>query len=201
MLTVYSLKLGVQAPEVYTAGQKLRYSLLLWSKSIPALEALANPAEADIDVVFAACDIFGKDVLNPRSSTARQNRFTKRLAQGRVWRTDDGLPDDDEMPALREAPKVKKTSSGDAVVAKMLENTRSETPRRSRMEEVTVAPDEMDDEDEEELRSSSPVNDDEVEGQQPLGLDEEHLEGTARLDGDVLIPQGLVPSFRHKWMG
>lgn len=198
-----SRQLGIQAPEVYTAGQKLRYSLLLWSKSIPALEAIANPTEADIDVVFMSCDLFGKDVLHPRASGARHNRYTKRLAQGRVWRTEDGPPEGDQMLSLREGPAAKKPVNQGAAIA--YNSTAEKKPvlvRRSRMEEVFVASnsaDNADEEGEDEVRSPSP--DEDPSPQQQIGEDEEHLEGTVRLDGDLLIPSGLVPSFRHRWMG
>lgn len=195
------LQLGVQAPAVYTAGQTLHYSLLLWSKSIPALEALTNPAEADIDAIFASCDVFGTDALHPRNSV-RRNRVTKRLAQSRVWRTDDGPPEGDEMPPLREGPKGGLgKAAGTKGVPTPPSPTKNAPSQRSRMQEVLSAVD-ADDESEADqiqiavdgLRSPSPASDEDVDSLS-------HLEGAVRLDGDIRIPSGLVPSFRYKWMG
>ena len=204
------MQLGVQSPEVYTAGDTLHYSLLLWSKSIPALEALTGP-DGDIDAVFASSEIFGSGVLYPRSGEWR-NRNTKRLAQGRVWHTDDGPPDNDEMPELREGPtivkvKAPKAKGEDAQDDEPVKSKKE--PPRSRLKDVISAKDiitieegdeedgELDNDDAQSPRSPSPDFDDES----TLSPDEEHLEGTIRIDGDVRIPGGLLPSFRYKWMG
>lgn len=201
------LQLGVQAPEVYTAGETLHYSLLLWSKSIPALEALTNLAEADIDVVFASSDVFGTDVLHP-TNAARKNRVTKRLAQGRVWHTDDGPPVGDEMPALREGPKIGKPTRKDhtsdmASPSSAAANKRS--VHHSHLQEVmTVVADESNEDEGEDTvidqRSPSPSSDEHVDPLDRANMID-HIEGTVRLDGDLRVPSGLLPNFRYKWMG
>ncbi|KAF8521911.1 hypothetical protein BU17DRAFT_64640 [Hysterangium stoloniferum] len=97
--------LGVQTPEVYCPGQKIKYGLLLWSSSTAALEALSDPDS--FDVVFSQSEIYGTDSLKPRNS-ARHNRRLIRLSQGRIWKTDDGPPVDETMPQLRPAPLIYK---------------------------------------------------------------------------------------------
>ncbi|KAF8521935.1 hypothetical protein BU17DRAFT_64663 [Hysterangium stoloniferum] len=97
--------LGVQTPEVYSPGQKIKYGLLLWSSSTAALEALSHPDS--FDVVFSQSEIYGTDSLKPRNS-ARRNRTLIRLSQGRIWKTDDGPPVDETMPQLRPAPLIYK---------------------------------------------------------------------------------------------
>ncbi|KAJ7185318.1 hypothetical protein C8R46DRAFT_1207493 [Mycena filopes] len=82
-------KLGVQEPAVYTAGQLLEFSLLLWSHSPLALEALGQPGA--IEVGFYKADIFAANVLDPRTSS-RRNRYFNKLAVGRTWLADDGRP-------------------------------------------------------------------------------------------------------------
>ncbi|KAK7044429.1 hypothetical protein R3P38DRAFT_2878683 [Favolaschia claudopus] len=84
--------LGVQEPAVYTAGQTIEFSLLLWSTNPLALEALGRSAA--IEVGLYKSDMFALDVMNPRTST-RKNRYLTKVAPGRTWRTDDGRPDDD----------------------------------------------------------------------------------------------------------
>ncbi|KAJ7701178.1 hypothetical protein B0H17DRAFT_1327717 [Mycena rosella] len=84
--------LGVQEPAVYTAGQTLEFSLLLWSKNPLALEALGQPGA--VEVGFYKSDIFAQNVLQPRTSS-RKNRYLTKLTAGRMWRTDDGRPADD----------------------------------------------------------------------------------------------------------
>ena len=57
--------------------------------------------------------------------------------------------------------------------------------------EVKVA----EDEESEDARPPSPLFN-EVDPEEP-----EHLEATVRLDGDMRLPAGLLPSFRYKWIG
>ncbi|KAJ7255818.1 hypothetical protein B0H12DRAFT_1112953 [Mycena haematopus] len=113
--------LGVQEPAVYTAGQMLEFSLLLWSTNPLALEALGQPAA--IQVGFYKSDMFALDVMTPRTST-RKNRYLEKLASGRMWRTDDGRPADDEPipdfhmvtlpdpPPAGSSPKVSPVAAG-----------------------------------------------------------------------------------------
>ena len=164
-------------------------------------------------------------MLHPRNG-ARRNRITRRLAQGRVWRADEGPPAGDEMPALREELRVvagtvpEKAVKGGAEQAGQRRDggtppnspVREKTPARSRFQHVITVNDEGDDgtveddsaevetrgenEDAGEARPPSPGSEDGGDFDEP-----EHLEGTVRLDGDLRLPRGLLPSFRYKWMG
>ncbi|KAJ6562569.1 hypothetical protein B0H19DRAFT_1260138 [Mycena capillaripes] len=84
--------LGVQEPAVYTAGQMIEFSLLLWSTNPLALEAMGQPG--CVEVAFLKSDTFALNVMTPRTSS-RKNRYLDRMAAGRMWRTDDGRPADD----------------------------------------------------------------------------------------------------------
>lgn len=155
------------------------------------------------------------DVLQPRNS-ARKNRALKRLAQGRIWRTDDGPPLDDSVPTLKDWPAATRPTQTDPeqkAVVESSEKTAGSTPalpispvKKSRFQSVVTADEEDEDNGEEESesagqRSTSPPlsedGEDEVDGFSDLPPQE----GTIRLDGDVRIPNGLQPSFRHKWIG
>lgn len=195
--------------------------MLLWSKNIPALEAISDPKLDCIDAVLLRSTIFGRDVLQPKNA-ARKNRHLQRIAQGRVWRTDDGPPADEVMPALRDAPRVSGLNNRGASTVDVKEETKAApkspvTPtRRSRFQEVIVA-EEVDEEEQAEdenvtvmgdeganvektSRSPSPAPS--LEGDVPMDFpDLPPQEATVRLDGDVRIPTGLGPSFRYEWMG
>ncbi|CAK5273375.1 unnamed protein product [Mycena citricolor] len=84
--------LGVQLPAVVTAGDVVQFSLLLWSKNELTLEALGQPGA--VEVAFLSSDMFAANVMHPRTSS-RKDRYLGRLGYGRVWRTDDGRPDDE----------------------------------------------------------------------------------------------------------
>ncbi|KAJ6470419.1 hypothetical protein C8R45DRAFT_937337 [Mycena sanguinolenta] len=108
----FIIKLGVQEPAIYTAGQTIEFSLLLWSTNPLALEALGQPAA--IQVGFYKPDIFALDAMTPRTST-RKNRYLEQLAAGHMWRTDDGRPADYEpSPDFRmgSTPKPSPASAG-----------------------------------------------------------------------------------------
>ncbi|GJE88825.1 hypothetical protein PsYK624_049120 [Phanerochaete sordida] len=201
--------LGVQAPEVYAPGQTVRWSVLLWSKHIPALEALADPAQPGLDAVLLRATLFGRDVLQPKNA-ARRNRNLQRLAQGRVWRADDGPPADDTLPPLRGPPRASGWASrGAAAEPAEVPVPTSPAPaqKRPRFQDVITAEEEGDDDDDgetvaagepEEKRSPSPASSEE---ELPDFPDMAPQEATVRLDGDVRIPERLGPSFRHMWMG
>ncbi|EKM51751.1 uncharacterized protein PHACADRAFT_31568 [Phanerochaete carnosa HHB-10118-sp] len=217
--------LGVQAPEVYAPGQTLRWSVLLWSKNIPALEAISDPACNCIDVVLLRSTMYGRDVLQPKNA-ARRNRNLQRVSQGRVWKTDDGPPGDDVFPLLRGPPQTSGWANRGATAEKGDEGSRQvpksptiTSPKRSRFQDVITA---GDDEDEmrdqlvgipeehpagvaetevteaDAKRSPSPVSS--VEDL-PDFPDMAPQEATIRLDGDIRIPVNLGPSFRYMWMG
>ncbi|KAJ7472637.1 hypothetical protein FB451DRAFT_1250221 [Mycena latifolia] len=84
--------LGIEAPAVYTAGEMLEFSLVLWSASPRALAALAQPGA--IDVGFYKSDLSALDALDPKVSS-RDHRKLERLARGRIWRADAGAPAED----------------------------------------------------------------------------------------------------------
>lgn len=212
-----SFQFGVQTPEVYSPGQTVRWSMLLWSKNIPALEAITDPKSDYIDVVLLRSTVFGRDVLQPKNA-ARKNRHLQRISQGRVWRTDDGPPADDIMPALRGPPKTSGWNARGSPSTDLKEEETKAAPksplsptRRSRFQEVIVA-EEMEDEGQDEMtiaeegadgektsRSPSPAPS--LEDDLPDFPDIVPEDATVRLDGDVRIPAGLGPSFRYEWMG
>ncbi|KAJ7053966.1 hypothetical protein C8F01DRAFT_1165505 [Mycena amicta] len=134
--------LGVQDPPVYTANQTIQFSLLLWSKNPLALEALGQPGA--IDVGFFKSDMFALNVMTPRTSS-RKNRYLERLSTGRMWRTDDGRPEDGApMPEIQlvtlPEPKPQKPSP-------VPEGSyRVKGAPSSRMKEVYVADDANEDE-------------------------------------------------------
>ncbi|KAJ7136644.1 hypothetical protein C8R44DRAFT_360740 [Mycena epipterygia] len=84
--------LGVQEPAVYTAGQTLEFTVLLWSANPLALEALAQPGA--VDVGYYKSDIYAADALKPKESS-RKYRKLERLAGGRIWLADVGKPAED----------------------------------------------------------------------------------------------------------
>ncbi|PSR76747.1 hypothetical protein PHLCEN_2v8232 [Hermanssonia centrifuga] len=207
--------LGVQAPEVYAPGQRLRFGVLLWSKSIPALDALSDPKAAGVDVVFVSSNTYGTDVLYPRNA-ARKNRKLQRLAQGRIWRTDDGAPEDDEMPTFRDEPRTTSGSTILDVPVPSSSTSKSDSspkqqqslPRRTAsllQQEVTVA---YADEpilsegttSSEQQRSVSPSSSQEDEGGKldATFVDEPMSEATVRLDGDYALLVTIThPDYSH----
>ncbi|KAJ6586331.1 hypothetical protein DFH09DRAFT_255229 [Mycena vulgaris] len=84
--------LGIQEPAVYTAGQTLEFSLMLWSTSPLALAALAQPGA--IDVGYYKSDLYALDALDPKD-TSRSDRRLERLASGCVWLADAPVPAED----------------------------------------------------------------------------------------------------------
>ncbi|CAK5285008.1 unnamed protein product [Mycena citricolor] len=86
--------LGVQLPAVVTAGDVVQFSILLWSKNALVLEALGQPGA--VEVAFLSSDMFAGNVMHPRTSS-RKDRYLGRLGYGRVWRTEDGRPDDEAL--------------------------------------------------------------------------------------------------------
>lgn len=202
---------------MYAPGQRLRFGVLLWSKSLPALDALSDPKAAGVDVVFVSSNTYGTDVLYPRNA-ARKNRKLKRLAQGRIWRTDDGAPEDDEMPTFRDESRTTSGSTILDVPIHSLSTSQSDPPQQQQkslprrtasllQQVVTVTyadePVLSEGTSSEQQRSVSPSSSQEDEGRKldATFVDEQMSEATVRLDGDVCIPCSLTPSFRYRWMG
>ncbi|KAJ7754519.1 hypothetical protein B0H16DRAFT_1542622 [Mycena metata] len=136
--------LGVQEPAVYTAGQIIEFSLLLWSPNALALEALGQPGA--VEVLFCKSDLFALNVMAPRTSS-RKNRYLEQLAKGRMWRTDNERPDDGapdpevRMVALPDTPpstSAKKASPANEG------SYRVKGTSSARMKEVWVEGDEFD---------------------------------------------------------
>ncbi|KAF8205329.1 hypothetical protein K438DRAFT_1818948 [Mycena galopus ATCC 62051] len=126
--------LGVQEPAVYTAGQMIEFSLLLWSTNPLALEALGQPAG------FYKSDIFALDVMSPGTST-RKNRYLEKLSAGRMWRTDDGRPADDApIPKVQMVtPNPPPSGSGPSASPATAGSHRVKGAPPSRMKEVWAA--------------------------------------------------------------
>lgn len=215
------MQLGIQAPEVYAPVETLCWSMLLWSKNIPALEALSDTKLSDcIDVVLLRSTTYGLDVLQPKNA-ARRNRALQRIAQGRVWRTDDGPPTDAAMPPLRGPPRTSgwadhgssMPESKPTLDEEMKSTPKSSVtaPRQSRFQQVISAEPEgeeehgnqtvVDDVEAAEKTSRTPSPVPSLEDDLSAFPDMAPQEATVRLDGDVRIPEGLGPSFRYMWMG
>ncbi|KAJ7143736.1 hypothetical protein C8R44DRAFT_864772 [Mycena epipterygia] len=139
--------LGVQEPAVYTAGQTIEFSLLLWSSNPLALEALGQPGA--VDVGFFKSDMFALNVMTPRTSS-RKNRYLDRLSTGRMWLTDDGRPADDApIPEIKlvTLPELSPPGTGPAALtASPGSSYRVKGAPSSRMQEVWVEGDEQGDE-------------------------------------------------------
>ncbi|KAJ6562575.1 hypothetical protein B0H19DRAFT_1260143 [Mycena capillaripes] len=137
--------LGVQEPAVYTAGQMIEFSLLLWSTNPLALEALSQPG--CVEVAFLKSDTFALNVMTPRTSS-RKNRYLDRMAAGRMWRTDDGRPADDapipeiQLVTLPDPPPQGTSKQASPASAG---SHRVKGAPSSRMKEVWVAEDDDDD--------------------------------------------------------
>ncbi|KAI0789670.1 hypothetical protein C8Q75DRAFT_806832 [Abortiporus biennis] len=207
---------GLQSPEVYAPGQTVGYSLLLWSKSISALEALSIPnpdpekGYLGIDAVLISADTFGTDVLYPRSA-AWKNRKETRISQGRIWRTDDGQPESDDMPELRlDRPRYKHTkaatpvplsTSSENIPTGSSEKKAQKKPRRSALSNPKYVLNALDEEDEENEEDDD-IDMEGVSTAPELLPELEEDDGTIRLDGDIRIPPSAnVPSFRYEMMG
>ncbi|KAF7325670.1 hypothetical protein MKEN_00416900 [Mycena kentingensis (nom. inval.)] len=176
--------LGVQDPPVYTAGQTIQFSLLLWSKNVMALEALGQPAA--VDVAFCKSDMFALNVMTPRTSS-RKNRYLERVGTGRMWRTDDGRPRDGAP-----IPDVKLVALAETKQQKPAEGSyRMKGAAPSRMKEVYV------EEEKETKRAASPTPslDDIEEDSIP---ETDHF---LRMDGEVVVPSCNPPSFRYTNIG
>ncbi|KAK7039678.1 hypothetical protein R3P38DRAFT_3468419 [Favolaschia claudopus] len=210
--------LGVQEPAVYTAGQTIEFSLLLWSTNPLALEALGQSAA--IEVGLYKSDIFALDVMNPRTST-RKNRYLTKVAPGRTWRTDDGRPDDDapepefhmvqlpDPPSPGSKPQLSPAAGG---------SHRVKGAPSSRMKEMWVEDDKTEMAESEKavvqdgVEEPDNIDSKQKENQDSFAADSETLAGSeraphrptdhfVRLDGEVKVPVCSHPSFRYTHMG
>ncbi|KAJ7151348.1 hypothetical protein C8R43DRAFT_951160 [Mycena crocata] len=194
--------LGIQEPAVYTAGQTLEFSLMLWSANPLALEALAQPGA--IEVGYYKSDLFALDVLYPKNSS-RKNRRLERLTEGRIWLTDEGKPAEGApppecalvtLPESSAAPKTP-TSPGAAGTSQRVKGAPS-----SRMQQVWLP--EADDETGEKAAEDDEKADERAPSPVPSleGLDDlPDPERVVRLDGEVRVPACSHPSFRYASMG
>ncbi|KAJ7054430.1 hypothetical protein C8F01DRAFT_1163318 [Mycena amicta] len=71
--------LGIPYPAVYTAGQNLNFTLLLWANNPTALQVLADPGA--IEVGFFKSDITALNAIDPKSVSGRS---LERLAGGNI---------------------------------------------------------------------------------------------------------------------
>ncbi|KAJ6516446.1 hypothetical protein C8R45DRAFT_244990 [Mycena sanguinolenta] len=199
------IELGIQEPAVYTAGQTIEFSLMLWSANPLVLEALAQPGA--IEVGYYKSDIFSLDALNPKKSS-RKNRRLERLNQGRVWLTEGGKPADDEPMPECTLVKLPKPSSGPKSSVSPVATSRFKTAPQSRMQQVWTA----DFEDANDATAASDANeaglakkDDYEPPPSPTpsfeGLDDlPDPDRVIRLDGEVRVPTCSHPSFRFSNM-
>ncbi|KAJ6564461.1 hypothetical protein B0H19DRAFT_1258903 [Mycena capillaripes] len=169
--------LGIQEPAVYAAGQTLSFTLLLWSASALALQALAQPGA--IEVGFYKSDIYGPDAVYPKNSVRKQRKLD-RLAGGRVWLADAGRPaEGDPMPAVTfvELPQAGGSSS-----AHVQQAYDSEAPTF------------------EGYYGGSKLDDEDASLEALDALPHPDAARVVRLDGEVRIPTSRLSSFRYKSM-
>ncbi|KAJ7890275.1 hypothetical protein B0H13DRAFT_2341110 [Mycena leptocephala] len=210
--------LGIQEPAIYTAGQMLEFSLLLWSSDPHALEALGQPGAVEVGLCKA--DVFSTNALDPRMAS-RQDRYTAKLAAGRVWRTDDGRLADDAPVAVVQMVKLADASTPTArqktspLSGGLHESHHVKGVLPSRMREIHAGNDEDDDatladrsdaalklggesqDDGNTYRASSPtLSLEDLDAEDPHETD--HF---VRLDGELRVPACSHPSFRYTHMG
>ncbi|KAJ7255824.1 hypothetical protein B0H12DRAFT_523334 [Mycena haematopus] len=184
--------LGIQEPAVYTTGQMLEFSLLLWSANPRALEALGQPGAVGVE--FCQADVFGLNSLDPRKPS-EQDRVTKKIATGRAWRADDGRPADDAPATVAEMVVSPGAPAGQHATPFHTsgESHHEKGKLPSRMREMHVSQEETDAETPVAEVSPAPSLED---------LDAQHSAGhLVRLDGEVRVPACSSPSFRYMHMG
>ncbi|KAJ7750761.1 hypothetical protein B0H14DRAFT_2636127 [Mycena olivaceomarginata] len=165
--------LGIQNPAVYTAGQTLEFSLVLWSGDLRALEALGQPGAVEVGLYRA--DVFAANALDPRADT-RGDQYTTKIAMGRAWRTVDGRPAGDVLGL--------ETGAGHTAVHAVAGGDETSTSGESQDTDAVRAP------------SPTPSLED------LNAADEHHIDDHfVRLDGEVCIPACTCPSFRYTHMG
>ncbi|KAF7348457.1 hypothetical protein MVEN_01362700 [Mycena venus] len=196
--------LGIQEPVVYTAGQTIEFSLMLWSTHPLALEALAQPGA--ISVNYSQSDLFANDALNPKKAS-RKYRKLERLATGRVWLTEEGKPAEYdpvpvcalvELPEPRRRPKSPQAGPSSHVQQRRLVDFDDDADAATLAGDASDAKlsKKGDDEDEDENKSS-PSPTPSFEGFNQGLRDPERV---VRLDGEVRVPSCSHPSFRFSSM-
>ncbi|KAK7031471.1 hypothetical protein R3P38DRAFT_2521967 [Favolaschia claudopus] len=184
--------LGVQDPAVYTVGQVLEFTLLLWSKNADALKILGQPGA--VSVGFYKADFLpSSEALRPREQS-RSTRRLERTAEGRVWLTESGRPKDSAA-----TPKLFMLSSVPAAVPPL----RSTNSSPSRMQNTWTA----DAEKEVEPLPHQPQSDDppspthSVEDLPVDDIDIPETEHFQKLEGEVRIPPSRPVSYRYTEIG
>ncbi|KAF7344318.1 hypothetical protein MSAN_01912700 [Mycena sanguinolenta] len=167
--------LGIQDPAVYTAGQMLEFSLVLWSANPRALEALGQPGSVEVE--FIQADVYGTNALDPVAAS-REDEYTKKLATGRAWRADDGRPMNDAPVPVHDLLEFPDPHEGHPLHhSAESHNVEGDLPSR---------------------RPPSPAHSHEdFDAHYPLTMSEHFV----RLDGEVRVPACSSPSFRYSNMG
>ncbi|KAJ6470471.1 hypothetical protein C8R45DRAFT_937380 [Mycena sanguinolenta] len=163
--------LGVPDPAVYTSGQMLEFSLLLWSANPRTLETLGQPGAVEVE--FCQADVLAANALDPVAAS-REDRYTKKIATGRAWRAVEGRPTDDTP-----FPVLDPLMFWDPDEGHPLHASDGETP---------VEP----------WYATSPARSHEDLDAHYPPITSDHL---VRLDGEVRVPACSSPSFRYSNMG
>ncbi|KAJ7272577.1 hypothetical protein B0H12DRAFT_1091167 [Mycena haematopus] len=189
--------LGVQDPAVYTVGQMLEFSMLLWSKSADAMKLLGQPAAVSVGY-YRADFLPSSEALRPREQS-RKTRTLNRIAEGQVWLAASGRPVDGEpvteLVNLAGAAAIEQPSPKPKLIHKS----------SSRMQTVWTADnDEGEDASEptpepaDRERPSSPAHSIEDLPEDEMLETEEHFQ---RLDGELRVPPCRPASFRYTETG
>ncbi|KAF7309472.1 hypothetical protein MIND_00318000 [Mycena indigotica] len=172
--------LGIQDPSIVTAGHKLEFVVILWSKSADALQLLGQPAA--INVSYCMADFMpSSEALRPREQS-RTTRKIEQMCRGRIWSTDTGRPSEGAPELALVSPEhiLQKMSASRATPLK--------PPAPSRMQSTWSA----DDQDEDDGKEVEDI----VQGD--LEDSSEHF---VRLEGEIVVPPCRPVSYRYTEIG
>ncbi|KAJ7460683.1 hypothetical protein FB451DRAFT_499528 [Mycena latifolia] len=185
--------LGVQDPAVYTAGQTLKFGVLLWSKSAEALKLLAQPAAVSVGY-YKAEFLPSTEALRPREQS-RLTRTLERIGEGRAWVTDAGRPRDGApapplvsldlpRPSAESRPHKAKTAGGSRMQSVWTAGNDQPSTAESTGDDAVGPP------------SPTHSTDDLADDLDAPGTD--HFQ---RLDGELRIPPCRPVSYRYTEIG
>ncbi|KAJ7708715.1 hypothetical protein B0H17DRAFT_1191219 [Mycena rosella] len=193
--------LGVRDPAVYTAGQTLEFTVLLWSKSAVALKLLGQPAAVSVEY-YKGDYMPSSEALRPREQS-RQTRTLERIGEGRAWIADTGrprpgepapqlvsldLPEAGTPPADLHPPKTKPAAG-----SRMQSWTAEDGPADEHATESTTVEGDADAvEPPSPSHSAEDFTDD---------LDMQDTDHFQRLDGELRIPPCRPVSYRYTQIG